>query len=138
VDSEDIARALYSDQSVRRVVELWDEVQVAIVGMGDPRKPGSIVPKFFLSDPQSAAVLEKEDVVGDILYHFLKRDGSLADEAFDLRVISIPLEKLKEIPHVVGVVGSLEKVEILKAVLQGGYVNVLVVDSEVARALLQG
>lgn len=137
VDSEDIARALYSDQSVRRVVELWDEVQAAIVGMGDPRKPGSIVPKFFLSDPQSAAVLEKEDVVGDILYHFLRQDGSLADEVFDRRVISIPLEKLRNIPYVLGVAGSLEKLEVLEAVLRGGYINVLVVDSEVAKALLE-
>lgn len=136
VDSEDIARALFSDQSVRRVVELWDEVQVAIVGMGDPRKPGSIVPRFFLSDPASAAVLQRDDVVGDILYHFLRRDGSLVDEVFDHRVISIPLEKLKKIPHVLGIAGSMEKVEVLKAVLQGGYINVLVTDSEVARALL--
>lgn len=136
VDSEEIARALFSDQSVRRVVELWDEVTVALVGMGDPRREGSIVPKFFLSDPASAAVLSREDVVGDILYHFLKGDGSLADAAFDRRVMSIPLEKLKRIPHVVGIAGSLEKREILEAVLRGGYINVLVTDYSVAEALL--
>lgn len=137
VDSESIARALFSDQSVRRVVELWDEVTVALVGMGDPRKEGSIVPKFFLSDPSSAAVLKRDDVVGDILYHFLKKDGSLADVTFDRRVMSIPLEKLKRIPHVVGVAGSLEKVEVLEAVLRGGYINALVTDQETARVLLE-
>ncbi len=137
VDTEDIARALFSDQSVRQVVELWDEVTVALVGMGDPRREGSIVPRFFLSDPASVAVLEREDVVGDILYHFLRADGSLADEAFDRRVMSIPLEKLKKIPHVVGIAGSLEKVDILEAVLRGGYIRVLVTDREVARALLE-
>lgn len=137
VDSEGIAQALFSDQSVRRVVELWDEVTVALVGMGDPRKEGSIVPKFFLSDPSSAAVLKRDDVVGDVLYHFLKGDGSLADATFDRRVMSIPLEKLKDIPHVVGVAGSLEKVEVLEAVLRGGYINALVTDQETARVLLE-
>lgn len=137
VDTEDIARALFSDQSIRQVVELWDEVTVALVGMGDPRREGSIVPRFFLSDPASAAVLAREDVVGDILYHFLRADGSLADETFDRRVMSIPLEKLQKIPHVVGIAGSLEKVDILEAVLRGGYIRVLVTDREVARALLE-
>lgn len=137
VDSEDIARALFSDQSVRRVVELWDEVTIALVGMGDPRREGSIVPKFFLSDPTSKAVLEREDVVGDLLYHFLKKDGSLADEVFDRRVMSIPLERLRKIPRVVGVAGSLEKVEVLEAVLKGGYINALVTDQNVARVLLE-
>ncbi|MCS7241103.1 MAG: sugar-binding transcriptional regulator [Candidatus Caldatribacterium sp.] len=137
VDSENIAQALFSDQSVRRVVDLWNEVTVALVGMGDPRREGSIVPKFFLSDPSSAAILKRDDVVGDVLYHFLKGDGTLADATFDRRVMSIPLEKLKGIPHVVGVAGSLEKVEVVEAVLRGGYVNVLVTDQEVARKLLE-
>lgn len=138
VDHEDVARALFSDQSVRRVVELWDEINVAIVGMGDPRKEGSIVPKFFLEDPVSSAILKREGVVGDVLYHFLRGDGALADTEFDRRVMSIPLDKLKEIPYVLGVAGSLEKVEILRAVLRGGYINVLVTDAEVARALVEG
>jgi DNA-binding transcriptional regulator LsrR (DeoR family) len=51
--------------------------------------------------------------------------------------MSIPLEKLRNIPYVLGVAGSLEKLEVLEAVLRGGYINVLVVDSEVAKALLE-
>ncbi|MGQ9622103.1 MAG: sugar-binding transcriptional regulator [Candidatus Caldatribacteriaceae bacterium] len=137
VDHEKIAQTLLSDQSVRRVVELWDEVDVAIVGMGDPRKEGSIVPKFFLEDPVSSTILKREEVVGDVLYHFLKKDGTLVDEEFDRRVMSIPLDKLKRIPYVLGAAGSAEKIEILRAVLRGGYINVLVTDVEVARALLE-
>jgi deoxyribonucleoside regulator len=137
VDHEKIAQALLSDQSVRRVVELWDEVNVAIVGMGDPRREGSIVPKFFLDDPVSSAILKREEVVGDVLYHFLKEDGTLVDEEFDRRVMSIPLDKLKRIPYVLGAAGSKEKIEVLRAVLRGGYINVLVTDVEVARALLE-
>lgn len=137
VDCEKIAQALLSDQIVRRVVELWDEVNVAIVGMGDPRRESSIVPKFFLEDQASSAILKGEEVVGDVLYHFLRGDGTLVDEEFDHRVMSIPLDKLKRIPYVLGVAGSTEKIEILQAVLRGGYINVLVTDVEVARALLE-
>lgn len=137
VDHEKIAQALFSDQSVRRVEELWEKVNVAVLGMGDPRWEGSIVPKFFLDDPVSSAILKKEEVVGDILFHFLYEDGTLADPEFDRRVVSIPLEKLRKIPWVVGAVGSARKAKIVKAALKGGYINVLVADSGLAKVLLE-
>jgi deoxyribonucleoside regulator len=137
VDHEKIAQALFSDQSVRRVEELWDKVNVAVLGMGDPRWEGSMVPKFFLDDPASSAILQRKEVVGDILFHFLCKDGTLADLEFDRRVVSIPLEKLKKIPWVVGVAGSARKAEIVKAALRGGYINVLITDVGLAKALLE-
>jgi deoxyribonucleoside regulator len=81
--------------------------------------------------------LKRKEVVGDILFHFLCKDGTLADLEFDRRVVSIPLEKLKNIPWVVGVAGSARKAEIVKAALRGGYINVLITDVGLAKALLE-
>lgn len=137
VDSEEIARTLSWDQSVRRVMELWDKLDVAVVGVGDPRLGNVPVPRFFFSDPVSAKILAKEGVVGDLLCHFLEKNGSLSDPVFDRRVMSIPLPWLKKVPCVLGVIGLVEKRHILRAVLNGGYINVLVTDAETARAILE-
>ncbi|MEN3186601.1 MAG: sugar-binding domain-containing protein, partial [Atribacterota bacterium] len=137
VDSEEIARALSWDQSVRRVMEFWEKLDVAIVGAGDPRLGNVPVPQFFFSDPASARILAKREVVGDLLCHFLERNGALSDPVFDRRVMSISLSGLKKVPCVLGVIGSIEKKHILRAVLQGRYINILVTDAETARAVLE-
>ncbi len=137
VDTEEIAQALSWDQSLRKVIALWEELDAAVVGVGDPRLGRVPLPQFFFSDPTSAKILEKKEVVGDLLCHFLEREGMLSDPLFDRRVMSIPLVKLREIPYVVGVIGSVEKKHILRAVLHGGYINVLVTDAETAQVVLE-
>jgi deoxyribonucleoside regulator len=137
VDTEEIARTLSWDQSLRRVVEVWEKLDVAVVGMGDPRMGKVPVPQFFFSDPVSSAILRKESVVGDLLCHFLEKDGTLSDPNFDRRVMSVPLTRLQRVPYAIGVAGLKEKKNILRAVLRGGYINVLVTDAEAAQAVLE-
>ncbi|MGQ9472627.1 MAG: sugar-binding transcriptional regulator [Candidatus Caldatribacteriaceae bacterium] len=137
VDTEEIARTFSWDQNIRRVMDLWEELDVALVGAGDPRLQGAPVPQFFFNDLVVSQILKNKEVVGDLLCHFLKKDGTLNDPSFDRRVMSISLSQLKRIPQVVGVIGSVGKREILWAILRGGYVSVLVTDAETAKAVLE-
>ena len=52
------------------------------------------------------------------------------------RTISTDIEKLRTMKNVVGVAGGSEKIAAIKAVLRGGYLNVLVTDSKTAEGLL--
>ncbi len=136
VDSGKIAQTLRQDQSIARVMKLWETLGVALIGMGDPRRKEAFVPQFFYNDPVSSAILKSEEVVGDVLYHFLKRDGSLCDSLFDRRIIGITLEQLRKVPLVIGVTDASWKKDILHAVLEGQYLDVLVTDLETAQMLL--
>ncbi|WP_311315542.1 sugar-binding domain-containing protein [Metabacillus litoralis] len=51
-------------------------------------------------------------------------------------MISLELEKLREIPLVVGVACGLEKVKSIRAALEGKLVHVLITDEQTAKALL--
>jgi len=61
----------------------------------------------------------------------------LSDPNFDRRVMSVPLTRLQRVPYAIGVAGLKEKKNILRAVLRGGYINVLVTDAEAAQAVLE-
>ena len=78
-----------------------------------------------------------QGAVGDILSHFIDANGQLVDAAFDERMISTPLETLKELKNVIGVAGGKDKIESIRAVLNGQYLDVLITDEITAAALLE-
>lgn len=136
VDNEKIANTLFSDKNIGRVTELWKKVNIAIVGIGGPLSDSSYVPTSYYSDTDISLV-KKERHVGDILSHFLCKDGKLCSPLLDRRVVGISLEQLKKIEQVIAVAGSLRKKEAILAALKGRYINVLVTDENVAEEILR-
>lgn len=63
--------------------------------------------------------------------------GKAVAPNLESRLMSTPLEQLKKLKNVIGVAGGLEKVEVILAVLQGGYLDVLITDERTAQALLE-
>ena len=74
--------------------------------------------------------------VGDLLSHFIDKDGNPIENNLDNRLLSTPLEDLKKMNNVIGVAGGLNKVDAILAVLKGQYLDVLITDEETAAALL--
>jgi DNA-binding transcriptional regulator LsrR (DeoR family) len=136
VDNEKIVSTLFSDKNVGKVVKLWGKVNIAIVGIGGPLSDSSYIPAFYYSDTD-IALLKKKEEVGDVLSHFLCRDGKLCSSSLSKRVVGISLEKLKRIERVVAVAGSLRKKEAILAILKRKYIDVLVTDENVATEILK-
>ncbi len=136
VDNEKIVSTLFSDKNVGKVVKLWGKANVAIVGIGGPLSNYSYVPTSYYSHAD-IALLKREEEVGDVLSHFLRRDGELCSPLLSTRVVGISLEKLKRIKRVVAVAGSLRKKEAILAALRGRYIDILATDENVAKEILK-
>ncbi len=80
----------------------------------------------------------KMGAVGEFLGYFLDAQGCPIDHFLNDSIIALPPDKLKLKPASVLVSGGLNKIPIIRAILRGGYVNRLVTNEGVARALLQG
>ncbi|KAA9368620.1 MULTISPECIES: sugar-binding transcriptional regulator [Ochrobactrum] len=80
----------------------------------------------------------KLGAVGEFLGYFLDAQGRPIDHFLNDSIIALPPDKLKLKPASVLVSGGLNKIPIIRAILRGGYVNRLVTNEGVARALLQG
>ena len=77
------------------------------------------------------------NAVGDVLCHFLDQDGQLIPSPIEDRLISTPLARLREMPNVVGLAAGADKIEAIRAVLRGGYLDILITDEVTANLLLK-
>jgi DNA-binding transcriptional regulator LsrR (DeoR family) len=88
--------------------------------------------------------LHERGAVGDILYHLVDKNGEPIDSEISNYVCSIGLKDLRRMVQqggqdgvrVVVIASGREKREIIQAAIKGGYLNVLIIDDELARALL--
>ncbi|MGW6778295.1 sugar-binding transcriptional regulator [Brucella pseudogrignonensis] len=80
----------------------------------------------------------KLGAVGEFLGYFLDAQGRPIDHFLNDSIIALPPDKLKLKPASVLVSGGVNKIPVIRAILRGGYVNRLVTNEGVARALLQG
>jgi DNA-binding transcriptional regulator LsrR (DeoR family) len=134
VSDPETRRALERDRSVRDTLEVARSAPIKVLGCGDC-SPGNT---FF-----GAARLEAEDVtelvasgaVCEIGGSFLDRHGRLAPTRLNERTLGVGLEALRRTEVIVLAAGR-HKVGPLRAVLEAGLADVIVIDNEIAGELV--
>jgi DNA-binding transcriptional regulator LsrR (DeoR family) len=129
------ARLLH-EPSVASSVRMFDQVTVAMVGIGalQPQPTSAL----YLGGVLSQATLEalhRLGAVGDAFCHFLDADGNVLTEFSD-RIIGMKVEQITAVPLRIGVAGGSGKLRAIRAALHGGLVNAMVTDVATAEALL--
>lgn len=112
-------------------------LDIAIVGLGliDDLLPGTSDTWYnFVSEKEE---LRSKKVVGDICGTFIDYDGRICDSDIQGRTIAIPIENLRKIKHCIAVAFGRKKKDITRAAIKGRYINVLMIDEELACALLE-
>ena len=80
----------------------------------------------------------KRGAVGEFLGCFLDSQGQPVDHFLNDSIMALSPEKMKLKPMSMLVSGGIEKVQIIRAILRGGYVNRLATNEAVAGALMAG
>jgi DNA-binding transcriptional regulator LsrR (DeoR family) len=135
VETIDLKERLINTKDIAHVLELAKNVEMAIVGIGNPFKE-STMEKIGYLDQNDLTSLRKAGAVGDISSRFFDTVGKELDHPLNQRVIGLDLDELKKIPEVVGIVEGSYKLESIEAALQGGYLDVLITDDRTAQELL--
>lgn len=117
------------------ISNLWDQITVAVVGIGSTTIKGNSMWNAFYGD-EVLEELEKGQIVGDILSQFFDINGNIIKTSISERTIAIGLDHLKKTRYAVGVAESLGKVDAIIGALNGKYLNVLVTTEETARGIL--
>lgn len=135
VSSRQVRDALLDEKSLQDVSTMTEYADMSVVGIGAAVEGATVLRNGILNEGE-LAVLKMQGAVGDILNHFVDKDGNLIQTEIEDRVISTDLDKLRQLKNVVGIAGGKDKVTAIKAVLNGGYLNVLITDSDTATELL--
>ena len=135
VSSRQVRDALLDEKSLQDVSTMTEYADMSVVGIGAAVEGATVLRNGILNEGE-LTVLKMQGAVGDVLNHFMDKDGNLIQTEIADRVISTDLDKLRQLKNVVGVAGGKDKVSAIKAVLNGGYLNVLITDSDTAAELL--
>ena len=127
---------LLQDPFVARAVALFDQLDVAYVGIGGQEPSGLLASSGNVFSPDELRIVREAGGVGDIGLRYLCADGNPVDSPLDERVIGIELEQLKRVARSVAVAGGPGKTEAIRAAIVGGWINCLITDTYTAERLL--
>ena len=135
VSSSEVRDALLGEKSIQEIYAMTEHADMSVVGIGAAVEGATVLRNGIIRESE-LAILKMQGSVGDVLNHFYDSEGNPITTEIENRTISTDIEKLRTMKNVVGVAGGPEKVAAIKAVLRGGYLNVLVTDSKTAEELL--
>jgi DNA-binding transcriptional regulator LsrR (DeoR family) len=135
--SKEVKKAFLSDPSVAQTIKSWDRLTTLLVGIGAFSASPLLAASGNALDKDEELQLAKAGVVGEICLRYFDKDGAVMSPAIEDRVISIDAKAMKKVPRRIAVAGGVKKLNAIRAALLGGWVNVLITDSDVARQLLE-
>ncbi|MDG3043841.1 sugar-binding domain-containing protein [Bacillus sp. B6(2022)] len=109
LDTKEAKDVLIRQPSIKKVIELGESSNIAVVGIGGVPQHSTMVKSYMTSGEED--ILQAKDVVGDICYNFIDHKGEVYPHPWNDRVMGISPLKLKEIPLVIGVAGGEEKLK---------------------------
>lgn len=135
VDQSDLKRAIISDKNIARTLELARKAEIAMFTIGSFGHHSVLVKADYFETDEVDALL-RQGAVGDICSRIISRNGKICSDELNSRTIGIELEELKKKQYSIAVAGGKEKLQAIKAGLQGQWFNTLITDEWVAFELL--
>ena len=136
VSSKEVVDAIRKESSVIEILRMVQLSSLSVVGIGALQDNATII-KSGILNKSDFLYLKMQGAVGDILCHFIDKDGKLIETSIEDRLISTPLHTLRKLDNVIGVAAGSEKVDAIRAVLKGGYIDILITDESTAAQLLE-
>ncbi len=127
---------LLEDRYVRAAMSLFDQVTIALVGIGTVEPSGLLASSGNIFSPEELNILRAAGAVGDICLRFFDASGTPVATPLNERVIGMNLEQLRHVKRVVGIAGGKQKLSAIRGALLGRFINVLVTDRFTAQSLL--
>ena len=130
VDDPATKSSLCAHAGVRRILDLWDRLEVAAFGIGRP-----IWTAAALGD-EVARELERAGAIGEVLVSPFDLEGRLVCDSLRDRTIAFDARELARIPVRIGVASGAAKVRPILGALRGGLLTTLVTDQRTAEAVV--
>ena len=135
VDSPETRHALIERCGLRDIFRRAERLDMAVLSVGT-MAPSSTAFRFNLISDEERAALMRMGAVGDMLFNFYDRHGELVDHPVNRRVMSLPIEQLRDVPTRVIASGGNDKVDCLLGSIRLIGCNVLITNEATARELL--
>lgn len=136
VSDSAIASALVQDAGVSSVAEQWDDITVSLVGVGSLHPSPLLARSGNAISSSDLDSLRELGAVGDIALRYFDPRGLDVSSDLQARIIGMSATQLRAVPRRIAVAGGVHKASAVRAALLGGWVTVLITDTQVAAHLL--
>jgi DNA-binding transcriptional regulator LsrR (DeoR family) len=137
VGSVQAQRVLSRDISVRHAADLFDRINLALVGIGSMEPSPFLVSSGNAFSPAERREIRREGAVGDLCLRFFDTKGNPVKSELNKRVIGIELDTLKRVERVVGLAAGPGKIPAILGALLSRRINTLITDQQTAKILLE-
>jgi DNA-binding transcriptional regulator LsrR (DeoR family) len=136
VSSQEVRDALMIDPAIASAMEWVSKCNIGIVGIGVATTDSTLVRTGYLSEDEVQEAKDK-GAIGDILSHYYTLDGQEIATSWSNRMISVDMNALQAIDNLIGVAAGADKAEAVIGAVRCGILNTLVLDTELAEAIVQ-
>jgi deoxyribonucleoside regulator len=136
VDSPRTRQALIERCGLNEVLERSSKMNMALLSVGTTAATSTAFRFGFLNDEDRLSLMAK-GAVGDLLYNYFDIEGKLVKHPINERVVSMPIERLRNVPKRVMISGGQDKVDALIGGLKLVKANVLITTEDTAQDLLK-
>ena len=138
VDSEETKKVLFSESNIKKTIEMFNTVNIAVVGIGSviPKPSSMLYRDGFIGKNDFESILSS-NAVGDINSYFYDENGERCETELERRTIGMNLDQLRRVRYTIGVAGGEFKVDAIYSALKGKIVNLIVTDNKTAEAVLE-
>lgn len=134
VSSPELKAELLSNPNNQIVFDYWSRLDYALVGIGSNMITELEQWKEFYKNSNFSDVFQNTEVVGDILSTPFSQDGTFFNFS-KLNIIGLNIEKLKQVPTVVGLACGKNKVNAILGALNSGVLDILITTDTTALAI---
>ncbi|MDW8845484.1 sugar-binding domain-containing protein [Erwinia sp. MMLR14_017] len=132
ISSPMLREAFLADPGVQQIISLWDNLDVAIVGVGLTHHiPAPTETTTATADEQALS-----QAAGDVLRHYVTESGEILHWEGEERMIAASPAQLRHAKLTIGVAATPEKAAGIIGAVRSGMINSLVTDVKTAQAIL--
>jgi deoxyribonucleoside regulator len=136
VASQQAKDILMRENEIGNVLSLAKQANVALVGIGQVSDQATIVKSGYF-DVKDIEEVRSLGAVSNICTSFLNDLGESIPYHAEARMIGLSAADLRKVPNVIAVASGEDKVSAITAALRGKWIDVLVIDMETAKSVLE-
>jgi DNA-binding transcriptional regulator LsrR (DeoR family) len=126
------------EKAVNYILDEFKRLNVVIVGIGVPDGGDHTLTKAGYMTSEERRSLVELGAIGDMCLQFYDHNGNTDRYGFyNDRVAAMRLEDIRRIPSKIGIAGGTRKAEAVIGAIHGGYINILITDTECAKKLIE-
>jgi DNA-binding transcriptional regulator LsrR (DeoR family) len=126
-----------SDPAIIKTIQAWKRINTLILGIGAFPASPLLAASGNSIDQKNEIEIKNAGAVGEICLRYFDKDGRAMHPLIEERIIAIDYPLMNEAKRRIGVAGGVSKLNAIRAAIIGGWINVLITDSDVARLLLE-